>query len=86
MRNTGKTIINTLVKSPDAALRFILSHCSVRQVRFIPLDLRALPVNFLRARPKNGHFQTFYDFIIISRAGAFAGGTTGEEPCLLCWN
>jgi hypothetical protein len=40
------------VKSPQAALSGILRHCSVRQVRFIPQDLRALPANILRSRPK----------------------------------
>jgi hypothetical protein len=40
------------VKSPHAALRRILRHCSVPQVRFIPQDLRALPANFLRSRLK----------------------------------
>jgi hypothetical protein len=40
------------VKSPQAALRCILRRCSVRQVRFTPQDLRALPANFLRSRPK----------------------------------
>jgi hypothetical protein len=40
------------VKSPHAALRRILRHSSVPQVRFIPQDLRALPANFLRSRPE----------------------------------
>jgi hypothetical protein len=40
------------VKSPHAALRRILRHCSVPQVRFIPQDLRALPANILRSRLK----------------------------------
>jgi hypothetical protein len=44
--------VDDFVKSPHAALRRILRHCSVRQVRFIPQDLRALPANFLRSRPK----------------------------------
>jgi len=55
--------IDTLVKSPDAALRFILSHCGVQHVRLIPSDLRALPANFLRACLKNMHFPIFYNFI-----------------------
>jgi hypothetical protein len=42
--------VDALVKSPDAALRFIFSHCGVRQVRLISSDLRALPAAFLRAR------------------------------------
>jgi len=33
---------DNFAKSPSAALRFILSHCGVRQVRLIPSDLRAL--------------------------------------------
>ncbi len=40
------------VKSPHAALCCILRHCSVRQVRFIPQDLHALPANILQSRPK----------------------------------
>jgi hypothetical protein len=44
--------IDDFVKSPHAALRRILRHCSVPQVRFIPQDLRALPANILRSRPK----------------------------------
>jgi hypothetical protein len=44
--------IDDFVKSPHAALRCILRRCSVRQVRFTPQDLRALPANFLQSRPK----------------------------------
>jgi hypothetical protein len=33
-----------VVKSPDAALRCILRHCGVRQVRLVQ-DLRTLPAN-----------------------------------------
>jgi len=58
--------IDTRVKNPDAALRFILSHCGVQQVRLIPSDLRALPANFLRARLKYGYLLTFYDFINVA--------------------
>jgi hypothetical protein len=52
-------MFDNFVKSSSAALRFILSHCGVRQVRLIPLDLRALHLelftllsafDFLRAR------------------------------------
>ncbi len=39
-----------LVKSPYTALRCILRHCGVLEVRLIPQDLRALPMNFLRNR------------------------------------
>ena len=39
-----------LVKSPYAALRCILRHCGVQEVRLIPQYLRALPMNFLRNR------------------------------------
>jgi hypothetical protein len=38
-------MIDGFAKSPDAALRCILRHCGVRQVRLIPHDLRALPAN-----------------------------------------
>jgi len=37
-----------LVKGPDAALRFIIRHCDVRQVRLVPHDLPALPAAFLQ--------------------------------------
>jgi hypothetical protein len=56
---------DALVKSPDAALRCILSHCGVQQVRLIPSDLHALPANFLRVRSENRLFRNFYDFIKI---------------------
>jgi hypothetical protein len=56
-------MIDTPVKSPDAALRFILSHCGVQHVCLISSDSRALPANFLRACLKNVHFLNFYDFI-----------------------
>jgi len=38
-----KMFYDGFVKSPDAALRCILRHCGVRQVRLIPQDWRALP-------------------------------------------
>jgi len=44
------TNIDGFVKSPEAALRFILRHCGVRKVRLTSQDLRALPANFLRSR------------------------------------
>jgi hypothetical protein len=34
--------IDGFVKSPTSALRYILRHCSVPDVRLIPQDLRAL--------------------------------------------
>jgi hypothetical protein len=52
MLSNGKNIIDDFVKSPHAALRCILRRCSVRQVRFTPQDLRALPANFLQSRLK----------------------------------
>jgi len=39
------------VKSPDAALRRILRHCSVRQVRLISQGLRALPAKLFTKPP-----------------------------------
>jgi hypothetical protein len=46
-----QTEVNGFMKSPDAALRCIFRHCSVRQVRCIPQDLHALPADFLQSRP-----------------------------------
>jgi len=40
-----KMFYDGIAKSPDAALRCILRHCGVRQVRLIPQDLRALPAD-----------------------------------------
>jgi len=55
------------VKSPDAALRFILpllsqgqAYCGVRHSSLIPQDSRALPAAFLRSRPIFATFKTFY--------------------------
>jgi len=42
--------INELVKRSDAALRIILRHCGVLNVRLIPQDSRALPAAFLQGR------------------------------------
>jgi len=39
-----------LVKRPDTALRIILRHCGVLNVRLIPQDSRALPAAFLQGR------------------------------------
>jgi hypothetical protein len=59
LQHYGTLMIDNFVKSSSAALRFILSHCGVRQVRLIPSDLRALhlelftllsAVNFLRCQ------------------------------------
>jgi hypothetical protein len=51
------------VKSPDAALRCILRHCGVRQVRLIPQDLRALPAELFTKPSKWAHFSTFYEVV-----------------------
>jgi hypothetical protein len=40
-----------LVKSPSAALRFILSYCGVRQVRPIFSDVRALHLKLFTLLP-----------------------------------
>jgi hypothetical protein len=54
-----KSKLDGFVKSPHAALCRILCHCSVRQVRFIPQDLHALPANFLRShQTSKSIFQT----------------------------
>jgi hypothetical protein len=60
-------VLDGFVKSPDAALRCILRHCGVHQVRLIPQDLRALPAIFLRSRPKFKVFATFYEFVVYKR-------------------
>ena len=68
-------MVNALVKSPDAALRFILPDViatAYGKYDIIPSDVRALPANFLRARPENGHFQTFYEFTMVAGAGSCA--------------
>jgi hypothetical protein len=43
---SGSKKIDGFVKSPSAALRFIFSHCSVRQVRLIPKASRALHLEY----------------------------------------
>jgi hypothetical protein len=66
--------IDTLVKSPDAALRFILSLCGVQQVRLIPSDAckqvskdRArLACELFTSVPENAHLLTFYDIITVN--------------------
>jgi hypothetical protein len=58
-------MIDGFVKSPDAALRFILRHCGVPEVRLIPQDSRALPAAFLRSRPIFMTFKTFYEVVMI---------------------
>jgi len=45
-----------LVGSPISALRRILRHCGVGQLRLIPQDLQALILNILRTR-RNADFQ-----------------------------
>jgi hypothetical protein len=57
-------ILDGYVKSPDAALRFILRHCGVPEVRLIPQDSCALPAAFLRSRPILSTFKTFYEAVI----------------------
>jgi len=44
---------------PDAALRFILRHFGVRQVRLIPQNSRALPAAFLRDHRQITFCSTF---------------------------
>jgi hypothetical protein len=44
-----KIIFDDFVKSPDTALRCILRHCGVTQLRLIPQNLRALSANFLQS-------------------------------------
>jgi hypothetical protein len=58
-------IINGFVKSPDAALRGILRHCGVLQVRRIPQDLRALPAVLFMKPSIMAIFYTFQEIIII---------------------
>jgi hypothetical protein len=55
--------VDGFVKSPDAALRYILRHCGVQEVRLIPQYLRALPAE-LFTKPSNlASSSTFYEFI-----------------------
>jgi hypothetical protein len=61
---TVRVIPDGFVKSPDAALRFIISHCGVRKVRLIPHGLRALPAALFTKLSYLASFSTFYDFII----------------------
>jgi hypothetical protein len=49
-------ISDGFVKSPSAVLRCILRHCSVRKVRFIPQDLRALHIELFTKPSKLWHF------------------------------
>ncbi len=53
--------LDDFVKSPDAALRCILRHCGVRQVRLIPQDLRTLPAELFTQPSKQTHSSTFYE-------------------------
>jgi len=52
------------VKSPDAALRCILRHCGVRQVRLIPQALRALPADLFTKPSVMANFSNVYGFIM----------------------
>ncbi len=47
--------VDGFVKSPTSVLRCILRHCSVRKVRLVPQDLRALNLE-LFALPSKSHF------------------------------
>jgi hypothetical protein len=58
-------IYDDFVKSPHAALRCILRRCSVRQVRFTPQDLRALPANFLQSRLKIDFLRWHHIYLAI---------------------
>jgi hypothetical protein len=58
--------IDDLVKNPHAALRRILRHCSVPQVRFIPQYLRALPANILRSRPKFNFLRDLQNYLLMA--------------------
>jgi hypothetical protein len=53
----GRSSFDGFVKSPEPALRCILRHFGVPKVRLTPQDLRALPANFLRSRPKIDFLQ-----------------------------
>ncbi len=57
-------IYDGFVKSLDAALRCILRHCDVQQVRLIPQDLRALPADLFAKPSIMTIVLTFYEFII----------------------
>jgi len=51
--------IDGFVKSPDAALRCILRHCGVRQVRLMTQALRALPANLFTNPSNMDNFMSF---------------------------
>jgi hypothetical protein len=51
-------------KYPDAALRGILRHCGVRQVRLIPQDLRALPADFFAKPSILANYKILCGFVI----------------------
>jgi len=58
--------LDDFVKSPDAALRCILRHCGVHQVRltgdrFKPVPLCALPAELFTQPSKRTHSSTFYE-------------------------
>jgi len=57
--------MDDFLKSPDAALRCILCHCGVRQVRLIPQALRALPAELSTKPSIMAYLLTFYGFIKI---------------------
>jgi hypothetical protein len=59
------SFIDDFVKSPDAALRFILRYCGVRKVRLIPQDLHALPAALFTKPSYLASFSAFCEFIFI---------------------
>jgi hypothetical protein len=64
--------IDGFVKSPHAALCCILRHCSVRQVRFIPQNLHALPANILQSRPEIDFLRGHHDGQLRKKSPEFA--------------
>ncbi len=72
--NPALSIFDCLVKSPDAALRYILPQPSpggrlfaaYTEVRLIPQDLRALPAELFTKPSEFAIFLTFYEFIIFT--------------------
>jgi len=62
----SKFKVDNFVKSPSAALRFILSHCGVRQVRLIPSDSRALHLELFT-------LLSIFDFLRLHQGSKFKG-------------
>ncbi len=84
MSNTGKTIIDNFVKSPSAALRPAFIGIIAAYDKYASFLRICAPCiwSFLLCCL----FLTFYECVIINRAGAFAGGISGEGLCLWRWN